>query len=182
MPGAKLIETKPGLSQDAVVRRASSEFFDDAIRDGRILLYYTGVTRVAHDVLGEIVCNMFLNRAEVLTALKGIADNGAQALETAQRGDWDGFVKIIRRSWELNQKLDSGVNPPAVQEIIGQIEGSYAALKLAGAGGGGYMILFTESHEQSMEIKRKLTENPPNKNARFVDLEVSKTGLQISRS
>ncbi|MBC8206021.1 MAG: bifunctional fucokinase/L-fucose-1-P-guanylyltransferase [Kiritimatiellaeota bacterium] len=182
LPGAKLIETKPGLSQDAVVRRASSEFFDEAIRDGRILLYYTGVTRVAHDVLGEIVCNMFLNESEVLTALEGIAENGAHALDVVQRGEWDEFVQVIRKSWELNRKLDSGVNPPAVQEIIQRIEGSYAALKLAGAGGGGYMILITESHEQSMEIKRKLTGSPPNKNARFVDLEVSKTGLQISRS
>ncbi len=182
MPGAKLIETQPGLSQDAVVRRASSEFFDEAIRDGRILLYYTGVTRVAHDVLGEIVCNMFLNESGVLAALEGIADNGTQALDVVQRGDWDGFVNIIRRSWELNQALDSGVNPPAVQEIIQRIEGSYAALKLAGAGGGGYMIILTDSHEQSMETKRRLTENPPNKNARFVDLEVSQTGLQISRS
>jgi galactokinase/mevalonate kinase-like predicted kinase len=182
MPGAKLIETKPGLSQDAVVRRASSEFFDEAIQDGRILLYYTGVTRVAHDVLGEIVCNMFLNKSEVLTALEAIADNGEQALDVVQRGDWDGFTEIIRRSWKLNQALDSGVNPPAVQKIIERIEGSYAALKLAGAGGGGYMMILTDSHEQSMELKKRLTENPPNKNARFVDPEVSKTGLQISRS
>lgn len=182
MPGAKLITTQPGLSQDAVVRRSSSGFFDEAIRDGRILLYYTGVTRIAHDVLGEIVCNMFLNKADVLSALEEIAANGMQALDVVQRGDWNGFVKILRRSWELNQKLDSGVNPPSVQEIIARIDGQYAALKLAGAGGGGYMIILTDRHAQSQEIKRRLTENPPNRNARFVDLEVSKTGLQISRS
>ena len=69
-----------------------------------------------------------------------------------------------------------------MQEIIQRIEGACAALKLAGAGGGGYMIIITESHEQSMEVKRRLAKNPPNQNARFVDLEVSKTGLQISRS
>jgi galactokinase/mevalonate kinase-like predicted kinase len=125
---------------------------------------------------------MFLNKAEVLAALEEIAANGAHTLDVVQRGDWNEFVQIIQRSWTLNQALDSGVNPPAVQEIIRRIEGSYAALKLAGAGGGGYMIILAESHAKSIDIKHRLTENPPNKNARFVELEVSKTGLQISRS
>jgi galactokinase/mevalonate kinase-like predicted kinase len=182
LPGVKLITTQPGLSQDAVVRWTSSEFLEAAIRDGRILLYYTGVTRVAHNVLGEIVCNMFLNQADVLNALKEIADNGTQALETAQRGDWKGFVQVVRCSWALNQKLDSGVNPPEVQELIEKMDGCYAALKLAGAGGGGYMIIMTDSHEQSLTLKDRLAKNPLNERARFVDLEVSTTGLQISRS
>jgi len=182
LPGAKLVATKPGLSQEAVVRWTSLGFLEDAIHDGRMLLYYTGITRVAHDVLGEIVCNMFLNRAEVLDALGSIAENGELALETAQRGDWPGFVEIIKRSWELNQALDSGVNPPEVQAIIDQIGDCHASLKLAGAGGGGYMLITAESHEQSMEIRRRLNESPPNDRARFVDLAVSRTGLQISRS
>jgi galactokinase/mevalonate kinase-like predicted kinase len=181
-PGAKLIETKPGLSQEAVVRRSSSEFFDEAIRDGRLLLYYTGITRVAHDVLSEIVCDMFLNESSVLVALGEIAMNGKHALEVVQRGDWDGFVKIIRCSWELNQALDSGVNPPEVQSLIERMDGQYAALKLSGAGGGGFMIIATDSHEQSLALKKQLKDNPLNERARFVDLEVSKSGLQISRS
>ena len=182
LPGAKLIETQPGLDQSAVARRADSEFFDEAIRDGRLLLYYTGITRVAQDVLGEIVCNMFLNQSDVLTALAAIAENGKQTLETVQRGDWNGFVKILRRTWELNQKLDSGVNPPEVQKLIEKMDGCYAALKLAGAGGGGYMLIVTDTHEQSLKLKARLAKNPLNERARFVDLEVSKTGLQISRS
>jgi galactokinase/mevalonate kinase-like predicted kinase len=182
LPGAKLIETAPGLSQSAVVRRAVSEFFDEAIRDGRLLLYYTGITRLAHDVLGEIVCNMFLNRADVLTALGAIAENGRRAMDMVQLGDWNGFVECVRRSWSLNQALDCGVNPPEVQALIERMAGCYSALKLAGAGGGGYMILVTESHAQSLELKQRLKENPPNERARFVELEVSRTGLQVSRS
>jgi len=89
---------------------------------------------------------------------------------------------VVRKSWELNQRLDSGTNPPEVQGVIDRIEGSYGALKLAGAGGGGYMILFAESYEQSLELRRRLEENPPNPRARFVELSLSRTGLQISRS
>jgi galactokinase/mevalonate kinase-like predicted kinase len=147
-----------------------------------VLLYYTGITRVAHNVLGEIVRNLFLNRAEVLACIDAIKENGRAAFEAAQCDDWPAFVEVVRKSWKLNRQLDSGTNPPEVQDVIDRIEGSYGALKLAGAGGGGYMILFAENHEQSLELRRRLEENPPNQRARFVDLSLSRTGLQVSRS
>jgi galactokinase/mevalonate kinase-like predicted kinase len=180
--GAKLIETLPGPSQDAVVRRAPGEFFEKAIAEKKILLYYTGITRVAHNVLGEIVRNLFLNRAEVLACIGQIKENGRAAFEAAQCSDWPAFVGVVRKSWELNQTLDSGTNPPEVQDVLDRIEGLYGALKLAGAGGGGYMLLLTENHEQALELRRRLEENPPNRNARFVELSLSRTGLQVSRS
>jgi len=36
--------------------------------------------------------------------------------------------------------------------------------------------------EAAMRIKQILKESPPNPRARFVDMSISKTGLQISRS
>jgi galactokinase/mevalonate kinase-like predicted kinase len=182
LPGAKLIETRPGLRQDAVVRRAPGEFFDEAVQDGKLLLYYTGITRVAHNVLGEIVRNMFLNHAGVLGLIGQIADNGRRAFECAQRDDWAGFVDVVRKSWELNQALDKGTNPPEVQNVIDRIDGHYAGLKLAGAGGGGYMLILADDREQASLIRMLLEENPLNARARFVDIQLSKTGLQISRS
>lgn len=180
--GAKLIETQPGLSQDAVIRRAPGEFFEQAIADGKMLLYYTGITRVAHNVLGEIVRNLFLNRAEVLSCIDAIKENGRKAFEAAQCNDWPGFVDVVRKSWELNQALDSGTNSPEVQAVLDSIDGKYAALKLAGAGGGGYMFILTNDRDEAAAVRNALGASPPNARARFVDLELSRTGLQISRS
>ena len=181
-PGAKLIETRPGLAQAAVIRWAPGEFFDEAVRSGRMLLYYTGITRIAHSVLGEIVRSMFLNQAKVLAEIDAIAANGHKAFEALQRNDWTGFVESVRRSWTLNQSLDSGVNPPEVQSIISCIEGKYEALKLAGAGGGGYMLILAKDRNAAAAIRQALAGNPPNNKSRFIDIEVSRTGLQISRS
>jgi galactokinase/mevalonate kinase-like predicted kinase len=180
--GAKLIETRPGLSQDAVVRWTPGDFFDDAVQDGRMLLYYTGITRVAHNVLGEIVRNLFLNHAGVLERIAAIAENGHRGFAAVQRYDWGGFVEVIQRSWALNQELDSGTNPPEVQAVLRKIEGEYAALKLAGAGGGGYMLILAENRAASQRIRQSLSDSPPGPRARFVDLQLSSTGLQISRS
>jgi galactokinase/mevalonate kinase-like predicted kinase len=182
LPGAKLIETQPGLSQDALVRYASGDFFDTAIREGRMLLLYTGITRMAHNVLGEIVRNMFLNKAEVLECVAAIAENGRAAFDAVQRYDWPAMEAVIDRSWDLNKALDSGTNPPEVEAIIKQFSGDAAALKLAGAGGGGYMLILADSLDAGNRIRHSIQSNPPNSRCRFVDLTLSRTGMQVSRS
>ena len=85
-------------------------------------------------------------------------------------------------SWELNQRLDSGTNPPPVQAIFDKISNDIAGAKLLGAGGGGYMIIFANDQDSAKRIRRTLTDNPPNDRARFVDMSVSQTGLEITRS
>jgi mevalonate kinase len=57
-----------------------------------------------------------------------------------------------------------------------------AATKLTGAGGGGYMLLLTDTPEQGTRLRRELLDNPPNGRARFVDVSISHSGLEITRS
>ena len=54
--------------------------------------------------------------------------------------------------------------------------------KLPGAGGGGYLYMVAKDPEAAALIKQRLQQNPQNKNARFVDMTISETGLQVSRS
>jgi galactokinase/mevalonate kinase-like predicted kinase len=54
--------------------------------------------------------------------------------------------------------------------------------KLPGAGGGGYLYMVAKDPEAAARIKKILMENRINDNARFVDMSLSHTGLQISRS
>jgi hypothetical protein len=60
---------------------------DAAIADRRFQLYYTGLTRVAHNILGEIVKGLFLNDTERIRTIDAIglnADFAAEALQLAQ--------------------------------------------------------------------------------------------------
>ena len=54
--------------------------------------------------------------------------------------------------------------------------------KLPGAGGGGYLYMVAKDPEAAARIKQIINQAQPNPNARFVDMTLSKTGLQISRS
>ena len=78
--------------------------------------------------------------------------------------------------------LDAGTNPTAVTAIINQIQDYTLGYKLPGAGGGGYLYMIAKDPTAARRIREILTLNPPNDRARFVDLNISNTGLQISRS
>jgi galactokinase/mevalonate kinase-like predicted kinase len=54
--------------------------------------------------------------------------------------------------------------------------------KLLGAGGGGYLLMFAKDRKAALKVREILEKNPPNKKARFVKLDVSAKGFQISRS
>jgi len=180
--GLKLTETRPGLVQEPVIRWLSPHLFTDPASKSCMLLYYTGITRVAKNILVDIVRGMFLNSAQHLSILSELGDHALATYEMLMRGRWEGLCESIARSWQLNQRLDSGTNPPAVQAILDLIAGDLSACKLLGAGGGGYMLMLAKDPPATVRIRRTLEQSPPNPRARFIDFDVSSTGLEITRS
>ncbi|MEI6217470.1 MAG: bifunctional fucokinase/fucose-1-phosphate guanylyltransferase [bacterium] len=180
--GVKFIETTPGIMQKPVMRWLPNHFFSEAYANKQILLYYTGLTRIAHGILGEIVRGMFLNSSRHLGIIGEIGHNAIFTADAIQRNDWNGLCEAIRRSWNLNQRLDSGTNPPQVQAILDKVGDHVSAAKLLGAGGGGYILMLAKDVDAASRIRSALADSPPNNRARFVDLGLSAKGFQVTRS
>lgn len=180
--GLKMIETLPGMEQRPLVRWLPTNLFSAAYANQTILLYYTGITRIAKDILQEIVRGMFLNRARHLRLLEQIGRQAHVAFEAIQRDSWADLCAALRGSWDLNQALDAGTNPPEVAAILAGVADYLSAAKLLGAGGGGYLLMMAKDIEAATRIREKLAADPPNSLARFVQLDLSETGLQITRS
>jgi galactokinase/mevalonate kinase-like predicted kinase len=180
--GVKLIETVAGLVQRPTLRWLPEHLFESQYANKTILLYYTGLTRLAKNILHEVVRGVFLNDPRHLEILEQIGANAEAAFNALQQDDYLGLAAAVRRSWQLNQHLDSGTNPPPVQRILDSIGDYLAATKLLGAGGGGYLVMMAKDLEAAMRIRQTLAENPPNGRARFVNFSLSQTGLQLTRS
>lgn len=180
--GIKLIETAPGLSQKPVLRWFPDTLFSHNYANKSILLYYTGITRLAKNILQEIVRGIFLNSPYHLHCVEEIGENVDIVADALEKCDYTALGKGIEKSWILNQRLDSGTNPPEVQAIIEQVKDYLLATKLLGAGGGGYLLILAKDEQSAAQIVKTLTQNPPNKRARFVSFQLSNTGLQITRS
>ena len=102
--------------------------------------------------------------------------------EAIQRQDFVQTGRLIRRTWQQNQQIDSGTNPPAIEQLTRLIDDYCLGYKLPGAGGGGYLYMVAKDPEAAARIKQTLADNRPNANARFVDMTLSAKGLQVSRS
>jgi galactokinase/mevalonate kinase-like predicted kinase len=180
--GIKLIETAPGLAQKPALRWLPEHLFGHDYANKLILLYYTGLTRLAKNILQEIVRGIFLNSPAHLETIGEIGYNALRTADALQRCDYAALQEAIDRSWQLNQQLDSGTNPPAVQAILDAVQPYVAAAKLLGAGGGGFLLLLAHDEQAGRQIRHILTTHPPNPRARFVEFSVSDTGLQVTRS
>lgn len=182
LQGIKMLQTDSGWCQQPRINWLPDGIFTDPLYAPCHILYYTGLTRTAKSILGEIVRRMFLNSGETLSLLDSMRGHALDMAQAIQRHDMKAYGQLIGRTWEQNRMLDSGTNPPAVQAIIDSVSDYLAGCKLPGAGGGGFLYMVAKDPEAAARIRQTLTARPVNPGARFVDLTISTTGLQISRS
>lgn len=180
--GLKLLQTGEGFNQHPSVRWLPEYLFTDSQYQACHLLYYTGITRTAKNILAEIVQGMFLNSGTHLRLLSEMKTHALDMFDAIQRGNFETYGKLIAKTWEQKKALDSGTNPPAVEALIEKIEDYALGCKLPGAGGGGYLYIVAKDPDAALQIRRQLTASTDNPNARFVEMSLSDKGLQISRS
>ena len=182
LEGIKLLQTQPGWSQRPLTRWLPEQLFRQPEYAGCHLLYYTGITRTAKNILSEIVRGMFLNETERLDLLRQMKQHALDLAATVQANDFDAYGRMVRKTWSQNQALDSGTNPEAVRKLTDLIDDLCFGYKLPGAGGGGYLYMVAKDLDAAARIRKVLTENRMNSLARFVDMHLSDKGLEISRS
>jgi galactokinase/mevalonate kinase-like predicted kinase len=180
--GVKLLETQRGFDQDPLVRWLPDDLYTQPEYAQCHLLYYTGITRTAKTILAEIVRRMFLNHGGEIRQLRAMKAHAQDMFEAIQRQDFQLMGQLVRKTWQQNQLIDSGANPDAVSQITNLVDDLCLGYKLPGAGGGGYLYMVAKDPEAAARIKQTLNSLQPNPNARFVDMTLSKKGLQVSRS
>jgi galactokinase/mevalonate kinase-like predicted kinase len=179
-PGAKFLVTDATPDQAPVVRWLPERVF--AEHSQSILLYYTGITRVAKGILGQVVRHVLLNSNPHLRVIGEIGQAAELAAEAIQRGSYEQLGRVVDWSRELNSQLDPGSYPPNVKGILDPLRNWLIGAKLLGAGGGGYVLMFAKDPDAAQRIRCHLDCKPPCPGARFVNLSLSGSGLQITRS
>lgn len=180
--GVKLLKTQSGFDQTPEVRYLGDNIYTDEACKSCHLLYYTGITRTAKKILVDIVRGMFLYDTERLALLSEMKEHAIDMYHALLKNDYDRVGQLVGKTWRQNQLLDSGTNPPQVQAIIDKIQDLCYGLKLPGAGGGGFLYIMAKDPTAALRIREILNAEPPNPRARFVEMTLSKTGFQLSRS
>ena len=116
----------------------------------RLVLYYTGITRSASEILARQT-EQTPGKRQVLGQLVAMAQEVFELL--CDNGPLDRIGQLLHRSWELKRGLAPGITTPEVDRIYHTARQAGAlGGKLSGAGGGGFLLLWVEpEHQQRVE-------------------------------
>jgi galactokinase/mevalonate kinase-like predicted kinase len=178
--GLKLITTRPGLVPDASIRYVPADVLDPVQNGGRTLLYYTGITRLAKNILQQVVGHYLDRDRPSMTTLRQLRALAGEMTETIGRKNFEQFGRLIDTAWQLNKRLDPNATSPAIEELLDRVKPHVYGAKLLGAGGGGFLLLVCKSSAAADRVRADLADSPPNDRARFFEFALSHQGLAVS--
>ncbi|MEW5982064.1 MAG: kinase [Acidobacteriota bacterium] len=122
----------------------------EALQD-RLLLVYTGVSRIAAEVARRQVDN-FSGLVEELRAVQQMVDR-AIAILSSPATDLVEFGRLLNEAWKIKRTLSPLVSMPVIDNLYEAARQAGAVGgKLLGAGGGGFMLLFIEPQDRERVI------------------------------
>lgn len=157
-PGLKYITSMPGIDQKLKVMHVEIPKAAKKELDDRFVLIYTGQRRLARNLLRDVVGRYVGNEPDSLFALEEIQKTAALMRFELERGNIDGFAKLLDYHWELSKKVDAGSSNTLIEQIFSSIEELIDGKLVCGAGGGGFLQVVLKKGITKQQIEDRLNE------------------------
>jgi len=110
-----------------------------------LLLFFTGYSRSASDILKEQDTKSRENDKQMIDNLHFIKDLGRKSKEALEAGDLESFAEFMNVHWEQKKKRASNMSSDQIDQWyeLGRKNGARGG-KLIGAGGGGFLMFYAE--------------------------------------
>ncbi len=180
--GVKYIESKPGVSVVPMVHRLDAHLFEDPAFHRRFTLFYTGITRLAKHILRDVIREVNRNTPAYLFTLNLVRQLALEARDALGLRNYRAVTSILRRSWEANKRIHSGSTNEQVERLFRETAAHYDAVKLPGAGGGGYALFASAGVEEADRLRECLRRDFEDHRARIVEFGLNREGLQVTVS
>ncbi|MCL4534264.1 MAG: GHMP kinase [Bacteroidetes bacterium] len=140
----------------------------------RLLLCYTGKTRLSAHILDRQINAYVGKHGEVVRALDAMKDLAIQMKNALLLGRLDAFGELLDVAWGHKKKLDAQISNDQIDELY-ELARKNGALggKILGAGGGGYLLLYCQ-----FDRKHKVAEALERIGGQVVDFGFDLRGLQ----
>lgn len=156
--GLKYISSMPGLKQEIKVTHVELPESARKELDERFVLIYTGQRRLARNLLRDVVGRYVGNEPDSLFALEEIQKTAALMRFELERGNVDGFAKLLDYHWELSKKVDAGSSNTLIEQIFSSIEELIDGRLVCGAGGGGFLQVILKKGITREDVENRLNE------------------------
>ncbi|MCL5291371.1 MAG: GHMP kinase [Actinobacteria bacterium] len=109
----------------------------------RLLLCYTGRTRLSAHILEHQTDAYIQKKEEVVEALDALKDLTIEMKNSLLQGRLNDFGDLLHEAWLSKKKLDANISSLQIDELYEAArERGAVGGKILGAGGGGYLLVF----------------------------------------
>jgi D-glycero-alpha-D-manno-heptose-7-phosphate kinase len=150
--GLNFIQFNPDESVNVVPIFMNSEV--KKILQTRLLLFYTGKTRMANNILKDQQYNMGNKKYFLLH--KDMYKSACVLKDNLLKNDISNFGKILHENWLIKRELSSQITNSEIDDIYNlALKSGAEGGKLLGAGGGGFFLFYCKEENQD-KLKTKL--------------------------
>lgn len=154
----KLIKTTPGMQQDLSIQRiALSQQTLDELNE-RFVLVYSGQRRLARNILREVVGKVLLRDPIAMDVLDEIQKLAIVMAFELERGHISAFARMLSKHWDLSVRLDPGTTNTCIEYIFACCEDLIDGKFVAGAGGGGFLMMILKQGKTKQMLAERLQE------------------------
>lgn len=119
-----------------------------------LMLFFTGKTRKSEKILLEQK-RKIKDREKILNRIK---DQSFEVLKAFNKGNLRFLGKALKEGWELKKQLAGGISNPDIDKIYEEaIKSGALGGKIAGAGGGGFLLLYVPLGKQN-RVRKALSD------------------------
>ncbi|KAF2071416.1 hypothetical protein CYY_007260 [Polysphondylium violaceum] len=146
-----------------------------------LVLIYTGRTRLARDLLQDVIRRWYSRTTEILSVTENLLANTVDMKKALLDGDLASIGKYLSVYWKDKKCMAIGAEPTRITEIFSLINDHVYGSSLTGAGGGGFLIAVCKEDKDIFKSKMKTAIEQVDglEDIRFYDCEVCLDGLNF---
>ncbi len=113
--------------------------------EASMILYYTDISRHSFKIIDEQKENVAKKSPQALEAMHELKEASVKMKDALLNGRIKVFADLLNQTWINKKKTANAISNPFIEKIYeaGILAGAMAG-KVSGAGGGGYMMFFTD--------------------------------------
>ena len=157
-PGIKMVTSAPAIQQRIECTPcAVSEATMKALNE-RFCLIYTGQRRLARNLLRDVIGRYISGNPDAVEVLYEIQRMAVLMRFELEKGNVDGFARLLTEHWEMSKRLDAGSTNTCIDLILNTVSDLIDGQMICGAGGGGFLQVVLKKGITADMLRARLRE------------------------